>query len=113
METHLNAASYSFLFLNPVNCINRTLKKKKRKKNKTVEIVRGIDKDGRIIRIPSEVIEERMRLMHIDSVEKAIEDVKIMSEAFASSLSNEEKCASDFEKRVLKFLDCDIDVYRR
>ncbi len=43
METHLNAASYSFLFLNHVNCINRTLKKKKRKKNKTVEIVRGID----------------------------------------------------------------------
>ena len=38
METHLNAASYSFLFLNHVNCINRTLKKKKRKKNKTVEI---------------------------------------------------------------------------
>ena len=72
-----------------------------------------IEVDGRIIRIPSEVIEERMRLMHIDSVEKAIEDVKIMSEAFASSLSNEEKCASDFEKRVFKFLDCDIDVYRR
>ena len=66
----------------------------------------------RIVHIPFEVIEERMRLMYIDSVEEAIEDAKIMAEAFASSLSNEEKCAPNFEKRVLKYLDCDVDIYR-
>ena len=72
-----------------------------------------IEISDHIIHIPSEVIEERMKLMYINSVEDAIKDIKIMSEAFVSSLSYEEKCSPDFEKRVLKFLDRDIDIYRK
>ncbi len=67
----------------------------------------------RIVHIPFEVIEERMRLMYIDSIEEAIEDAKDTMEAFASSLSNEEIKSANFEKRALKFLDCETNVYRR
>ncbi len=67
----------------------------------------------RIVHIPFEVIEERMRLMYIDSIEEAIEDAKDTMEAFASSLSNEEIKSANFEKRALKFLDCETSVYRR
>ena len=67
----------------------------------------------RIVHIPSEAIEERMKLMYIDSVEEAIEDAKDTMEAFASSLSSEEIKSANFEKRALKFLDCETSVYRR
>ncbi len=72
-----------------------------------------IEISERIVHIPCEVIEERMKLMYTDSVEEAIEDAKDTMEAFASSLSNEEIKSANFEKRVLKFLDCDTSVYRR
>ena len=67
----------------------------------------------RIVHIPSEVIEERMKLMYIDSTEEAVEDARDTMEAFASSLSKEEIKSENFEKRALKFLDCETDVYRR
>lgn len=69
--------------------------------------------DGISVEIPKEMIEERMELMHMNSAEEAIEDARVMAEAFASSLSPEEKLAPDFKQRVLKYLDCDVDVYRR
>ncbi len=67
----------------------------------------------RIVHIPSEVIEERMKLMYIDSIEEAVEDARDTMEAFASSLSKEEIKSVNFEKRALKFLDCETSVYRR
>ncbi len=67
----------------------------------------------RIVHIPSEVIEERMKLMYIDSTEEAVEDARDTMEAFASSLSKEEIKSVNFEKDALKFLDCETDVYRR
>ena len=67
----------------------------------------------RIVHIPPEVIEERMKLMYIDSTEEAVEDARDTMEAFASSLSKEEIKSVDFEKRALKFLDCETSVYRR
>ena len=69
--------------------------------------------DGVSIEIPEEMIEERMELMHMNSAKEAVEDARVMAEAFASSLSSEEKLAPDFKQRVLKYLDCDVDVYRR
>ena len=67
----------------------------------------------RIVRIPSEVIEERMKLMYIDSTEEAVEDARDTMEAYASDLSDEEIRSENFEKDALKFLDCETDVYRR
>ena len=72
-----------------------------------------IEVGGRMVCIPSEVIKERMKLMYIDSESEAIEDAKIMADAFASSLTPAQINASDFEQRVLSYLDCDVDVYRR
>ena len=67
----------------------------------------------RIVHIPSEVIEERMKLMYIDSAEEAVEDARDTMEAFASDLSDEEIRSENFEEDALKFLDCETDVYRR
>lgn len=69
--------------------------------------------DGINVEIPEKMIEERMKLMYMNSVEEATKDARVMAEAFASSLSPEEKLAPDFKQRVLKYLDCDVDVYRR
>ncbi len=66
-----------------------------------------------VIHIPSAVIEERMRLMYIDSVEEAVEDAKDTMEAYSSSLTKEEMASPDFEKHALQFLDCETNIYRR
>ena len=67
----------------------------------------------RIVHIPSEVINERMKLMYIDSESEAIKDAKEVIEAYASDLSEEEIRSENFEEDALKFLDCETDVYRR
>ncbi len=72
-----------------------------------------IEVGGRTVHISSEAIEERMKLMYIDSESEAVEDARIMADAFASSLTPAQIDAPDFEQRVLKYLDCDVDVYRR
>ncbi len=79
------------------------------------EMERGtvLEIDGASIEIPEKMIEERMKLMYMNSAEEAAKDARVMAEAFASSLSPEEKLAPDFKQRVLKYLDCDVDIYRR
>ena len=72
-----------------------------------------IEVGGRIVRIPSEVIKERMKLLYIDSESEAIKDAKEVIEAYASDLSEEEIRSKNFERDTLKFLDFEIDVYRR
>ena len=72
-----------------------------------------VEVGGRIVHIPSEMIEERMKLMYIDSVEEAVEDARDTMEAYSKDLTKEEIASPNFEKHALQFLDCETSVYRR
>lgn len=65
------------------------------------------------IDIPEELIEERAKLMRIDSKEENLEDIKRLSDRFYKCLKPEEITSStQFQSELIDYLNGCIDVFR-
>ncbi len=69
--------------------------------------------DGMILHIPDNVLKERMELLCFDTVEEALKDIEILSSAFCKNLANRHIIVSNIEEEVLKYLDFELEPYRR
>lgn len=78
------------------------------------------EKDGMIlevgnmkVEIPEELVEERARLMHIDSEEQNISDIQRISERFYCCFKPEElKNSNDFQEKLIDHLNGCLDIFR-
>ena len=66
---------------------------------------------GLILSLPEETIEDRMEALH-STREETIEDAKFFADAFTKDFSIDEIHKPDFCKKILDFLNNEIDTYR-
>lgn len=78
------------------------------------------EKDGMIleigamkVEIPEKLIEERARILHINSQKENLEDIKRLSDIFYKCLKPEEIISSiQFQSELIDYLNGCIDVFR-
>ena len=65
------------------------------------------------IEIPEKLIEERARILHINSQKENLEDIKRLSDIFYKCLKPEEIISSiQFQSELIDYLNGCIDVFR-
>lgn len=65
------------------------------------------------IEIPEKLIEERARILHINSQKENLEDIKRLSDRFYKCLKPEEIISSiQFQSELIDYLNGCIDVFR-
>lgn len=68
---------------------------------------------GMNLEIPDDLVEERMKVMYVDTMEENLKDIKQMGEAFFECFKQDKlKKEENFRQQFIDYLDESIEVLR-